>query len=116
MSLSNQINELKILVSQCESEITSLESGRKASSSRARKSLQAIKQQAHGMRKVITETTKALPTKTRVKKVSSDLETKPERVEVPATEAPTVEVPVVEPAEPLIEPVKKSRKKPTKTV
>jgi hypothetical protein len=100
MSLSNQINELKILVSQCESEITSLESGRKASSSRARKSLQAIKGSAHTMRKMITETTKALPTKTRAKKAPVVAE--PERVEV----EPAVEV---EP-EPLIEPVKKIRK------
>jgi hypothetical protein len=99
MSLSNQINELKILVSQCESEITSLESGRKASSSRARKSLQAIKGSAHTMRKMITETTKALPTKTRAKKAPVVAE--PERVE-------EVPEPAVEPETPMKE--KKMRK------
>jgi hypothetical protein len=99
MSLSNQINELKLLVSQCEDEVKSLESGRKASSSRARKSLQSIKSQAHTMRKMITETTKALPTKTRVKKAP---------VEEPVVEAPAVEAPAVE-VEPET-PVKKMRK------
>ena len=75
-----------------------LQSGRKASSARARKSLQQIKTQAHALRKGITETTKSMPTKARAKKV------------VIVVEEPAVEVVPVE------EPVKeKKRVKKTKT-
>jgi peptidoglycan hydrolase CwlO-like protein len=107
MSLINQINELKLLIGQAEEEVKSLESGKKASSARGRKVLQSIKGNCHALRKSITETTKALPTKTRTKKVP--VEEAP--AEAPA-EAPSVEVEPVEPAEPVKE--KKSRKKPSK--
>ena len=68
MSLSEKITSLRTMLDAAESEIKSLESGRKASSARARKSLQSIKTECHGMRKEITEHVKKLPTKTRVKK------------------------------------------------
>ena len=60
MSLIAQINEMKMMINQAESEVSSLQNGKKASSSRARKSLQDIKTTAHSLRKAITETTKAL--------------------------------------------------------
>lgn len=65
MSLSQQITALKTLLEQAESEIKSLEGGRKASAARARKSLQGIKSSSHGLRKLITEHTRALPVKAR---------------------------------------------------
>ena len=97
MNLSTQIGELKMMINQAECEVKSLQNGKKASSSRARKSLQDIKTTAHTLRKAITETTKGMEVKPRVKKV----------VEAPV-EAP------VEP-EPVVEPVKKKRvsKKPS---
>ena len=98
MNLSTQIGEMKLLVQQAETEINALQSGKKASSARARKSLQTIKQNAHSLRKAITETTNALPVKARVKKV----------VEEPVVEEPVVPEPVVEP---VVEPVKKKRVK-----
>ena len=102
MSLIAQINEMKMMISQAESEVSSLQNGKKASSARARKSLQDIKTKAHSLRKAITETTQALPVKPRVKKV----------VEVPVE--PVVEEPVV--VEPVVEPVKKKRVNKTKVV
>ena len=87
MSLSDSITSLRTMLDTCENEIKSLESGRKASSARARKSLQNIKTASHSLRKDITTHTKALPTKSRSKKV----------VEVEPAE---VVEPVVEPTEP----------------
>jgi hypothetical protein len=90
MSLSQTITSLRTLLDNAESEIKSLEGGRKASSSRARLSLQKIKANCHSLRKDITVHTKNLPTKSRAKKV--------------------VEA-VVEPVEDVVEePVKKTRK------
>ena len=63
-----------------------LQSGRKASSARARKSLQQIKTQAHALRKGITETTKAMAVKPRVKKVVVVVEEPVVPVEVAAVE------------------------------
>jgi hypothetical protein len=69
MSLSDSITSLRTMLDTCESEVKSLETNsRKASSARARKSLQNIKTSCHGLRKDITEYTKALPTKARTKK------------------------------------------------
>lgn len=67
-SLQEQITSIRTMLDSAESEIRSLEGGRKASSARARKSLQSIKTNAHTLRKSITETVKSLPTKTRAKK------------------------------------------------
>ena len=100
MSLIAQINEMKLLIQQAESEVSSLQNGKKASSARVRKSLQDIKTKAHSLRKAITETTQALPVKARVKKV---------------VEAPVEAVPEPEPEpEPVVEPVKKKRVSKTK--
>lgn len=81
-SLSTSITELRQLLDQTESEIKSLEGGRKASSARARKSLQSIKSSSHALRKSIMEHTKALPTKSKAKKV----EAAPEAVVEPVPE------------------------------
>ena len=67
------------------------EGGRKASSARARKSLQNIKTSCHNNRKQVTEHTKALPTKTRKK--PEPVEPEPEPVE------PVPVVPEPEPVE-----------------
>ena len=68
MSLSENITTLRSMLDNCEKEIKSLEGGRKASSSRARLSLQQIKKGSQALRKEITNHCKALPTKTRQKK------------------------------------------------
>jgi len=68
MSLSDKITSLRTMLDSTESEIKSLEGGRKASSARARKSLQSIKTECHGLRKGITNHVKSMETKTRVKK------------------------------------------------
>ena len=95
MSLSESITSLRTMLDTCENEIKSLESGRKASSARARKSLQNIKTASHSLRKQITAHTKSLPTKSRTKK----------------TVEPVVEAVVEQVVEPVVEPVKKSRSK-----
>lgn len=66
MSLSEQINEIKTHVFVAESELNSLITGRKASASRVRKSLQEIKKLSHLLRKAVIEHVKTLPVKTRV--------------------------------------------------
>ena len=78
MSLSESITSLRTMLDTCESEIKSLESGRKASSARARKSLQNIKIGSHALRKEITAHTKSLPTKSRTKKTVEPEPVQPE--------------------------------------
>jgi hypothetical protein len=78
MSLSESITSLRTMLDSCASEVKLLENGRKSSSARARKSLQNIKSSCHGLRKQITDHTKALPTKTRVKKDITPAECEPE--------------------------------------
>ena len=68
MNLSNSITSLRTMLDNAEVEIKSLEGGRKASSARARKSLQNIKTSCHNLRKQVTLHTKTLPTKSRAKK------------------------------------------------
>ena len=97
MSLSENITSLRTMLDSAENEIKSLEGGRKASAARARLSLQKIKKNCHMLRKDITTHTKAIPTKTRVKKVVEPVEPEPVEPE-----------PEPEPVEP--EPVKKVRK------
>jgi hypothetical protein len=94
MLLSESITGLRTLLDNAEREVNSLNSGRKASASRARLSLQHIKKSCHALRKDITTHTKAIPKKTRVKKF----------VEEPAVE------PVEEPAE-AVEPEPVAEKK-----
>ena len=59
------ISEIRMQLETAEREITSLESGRKASAARARKALQIIKSLSHALRKQIVEYSKGLPTKKR---------------------------------------------------
>ena len=66
MSLSEQINEIKTHILVAESEVNSLITGRKASASRVRKSLQEVKKLSHLLRKAVIEHVKLLPVKTRV--------------------------------------------------
>ena len=65
MSLTDKIQEIRLQLDTAEKEINSLTSGRKASASRARKSLQLIKGLSHSLRKEIVNFTKQLPTKKR---------------------------------------------------
>lgn len=65
MTLSEQIMLMRNELDAADREIKALEGGRKAASSRARKSLQNIKQSSHQLRKSIVEHTKALPVKSR---------------------------------------------------
>jgi hypothetical protein len=69
MSLSETIAALRVELDNVEKETRSLESGRKASASRIRKSLQNIKTRSHGMRKDVVTFSKALPTKSRKTKI-----------------------------------------------
>jgi hypothetical protein len=68
MSLIDSITSLRTQLDNAESEILSLSGGKKASAARARKSLQTIKSSCHTMRKSITDHTKGMVTKPRVKK------------------------------------------------
>lgn len=95
MSLSESITSLRTMLDNAETEIKSLETGRKASSARARKSLQNIKSSCHGLRKQITDHTKALPTKARAEKeiicpthaaVEAEAEPEPEAIAEPKPE------------------------------
>ena len=83
MSLTDSINNIRAHLTTAESEVASLVAGKKASSGRARKSLQHIKQLSHLLRKQIIEHTKALPTKKRTAIVAEE----------PAQAVPLVEEP-----------------------
>ena len=101
-SFSEKIASLRTMVDMCESELKSLEAGKKTSSVRARKCLQDIKMTSHAMRKDVTDFTKSLPTKSRVPKIAAPVE--PESLPVP----PVVEVPVeVAPVKPKPKPRRK---------
>jgi hypothetical protein len=67
-SLSDQVLIMKQSLENVESELKSLESGKKASAPRARKALQSLKQSSHSLRKQITENVKGMPVKSRGKK------------------------------------------------
>ena len=101
MSLSDSITSLRTMLDTCENEIKSLESGRKASSARARKSLQNIKTASHSLRKQITTHTKNLPTKSRTKKVEVDPE--PEPVQPEPTPEPVKKKRVSRPKKPMLQ-------------
>lgn len=75
--LEKQIVELRLHLDSAELEVKSLRNGKKASSTRIRKSLQNIKTGSHAMRKNVMEYTKALPTKTRAKKVVEEKPVEP---------------------------------------
>ena len=80
-SLSEQVLLMRQSLDECEKELKSLEGGRKASAPRARKSLQALKQSSHAMRKQITESVKSMPTKSRVKKEVAQIPEEPVEAE-----------------------------------
>lgn len=67
MSLADQLAQIKASITEAESELTLLNSGRKVSASRVRKQLQKVKQQSQVLRKSVIDYTKGLPTKSRVK-------------------------------------------------
>ena len=83
MSLTEEFYTLKNNIDLLEKEIQQLSGGRKASASRSRKCLQNIKHQSFNMRKSITTHVKALPTKSRTKKVESEV-SDPKPVEPPS--------------------------------
>ena len=68
MSFKNDITLLHSYVDEAELHLIKLESGTKASSSKARVALLKIKVISHQLRKDITSKLKELPTKTRLKK------------------------------------------------
>jgi hypothetical protein len=70
MSFKNELVLLRSYLDEAELHLEKLESGTKASSSKARVALFKIKTLAHELRKQITEKLKSLPTKTRPKKVA----------------------------------------------
>jgi hypothetical protein len=72
MSLNESITSLRTMLDSAENEIKSLEGGRKASSARARLSLQQIKKASHTLRKDIITHSKALPVKKRVPKSEAE--------------------------------------------
>ena len=87
-SLSEQINAIKNHIFVAESEVNSLITGRKASASRVRKSLQEVKKLSHLLRKAVIEHVKSLPVKTRVSPIEKP--TRESRGESPI-EKPTPE-------------------------
>jgi tryptophanyl-tRNA synthetase len=90
MSLFESITILKSQLDAAEKEIQALQGGRKASSSRARKSLMSVKSGSHDLRKQIMAHTKGMDVKKRIPKG------KQEPVAEPVAEA-VVEEPVLKP-------------------
>jgi hypothetical protein len=68
MSLIDSITSLRTQLDNAELEIKSLAGGKKIAGPRARRSLQNIKNASHSLRKSITDHTKGMVTKPRVKK------------------------------------------------
>ena len=66
-SLTDNFAALKSHLANLENELADLQKGRKASSTRARKLLQTLKNTSHMMRKQIVEHVKTLPVKARVR-------------------------------------------------
>jgi hypothetical protein len=66
-NLNENISILRTHLTTVEKELALLQTGRKASSARARKSLQNIKQISHILRKEVAEHVKNIPTKKRTK-------------------------------------------------
>ena len=87
-TLSHQLAILRSNLDECETHIKSLESGRKASCAKSRALLMKIKKDSHSMRKDIMSHTKALPTKSRIKKTEAEPEPEPEPVEEPPKPKP----------------------------
>ena len=67
-SLSESVLLMKQNLAEVEEHLNKLQGGRKASSSKARASLMALKKSSHVLRSDITKYTKELPVKSRTKK------------------------------------------------
>jgi hypothetical protein len=81
-SLNEQVLIMKQSLSEVEEHLSKLQNGRKASSSKARASLMALKKNSHALRSDITKYTKELPKKSRPKKENVNVfEAKMEQVE-----------------------------------
>ena len=92
MNLSQDITALKTMLAQAEKEVKALESGKKASSARARKALQGIKSSSHKLRKDIIEHTKTLPVKkktTNAKQIVEATQVEPEMLPKPTKKTAT---------------------------
>jgi len=92
-SLSEQITLLEGMLATAKTEVKALEGGKKSSSTRARKSLQNVKNASHVMRKNIITHTRSIPTKTRVTRpvveaTNTEPEPEPELESEPAPEPP----------------------------
>jgi hypothetical protein len=101
MSLFESITILKSQLDAAEKEINALQGGRKASSSRARKSLMSVKSGSHDLRKQIMLHTKSMEVKKRIPKGKQEPAAEAEVVEKPKPRAPRKkkEVVPVEPTE-----------------
>ena len=109
MSLIDSITSLRTQLDNAESEIKSLSGGKKTASVRARKSLQTIKLGCQVLRKSVTDHTKGMATKPRVKK----------EIICPshaAVEAEEEELEAKAEAEAVVEPVKVKRVRKPKVV
>ena len=76
-NLTQQFAELQSLVHQAQTELQSLQNGKKASAPRIRASLQKIKTVAQSMRGEVMTFTKDLPTKSRTKITPVETEDEP---------------------------------------
>lgn len=89
MSLFESITILKSQLESAEKEIQALQGGRKASSSRARKSLMSVKSGSHDLRKQIMAHTKGMDVKKRIPKGKQEpVAEADEAVEKPVIEKP----------------------------
>jgi len=99
MSLSESITSIRTMLDNAEKEVKCLESGKKASSARARKSLQNIKSNCHSLRKSVTTHTKNMETKPRAKKTNT-VAPSSTAVESGNIEPEPIENPFTEPVKP----------------
>ena len=76
-NLTQQFAELQSLVHQAQTELQSLQNGKKASAPRIRASLQKIETVAQSMRGGVMQFTKELPTKSRAKITPVETEDEP---------------------------------------
>ena len=109
-NLTQQFAELQSLVSQAQTELLSLQNGKKASAPRIRASLQKIKTVAQSMRGEVMQFTKELPIKSRTKVAPVETEEEIPSPPVLVREATTLtgeEEPKKKPRAPRKKPIKK---------
>lgn len=116
-AINQSMAEMKLLVSQAETELNLLHSGKKASAPKVRATLQKIKTLSHSMRSGVMTYVKELPTVSRVKKTTAvpaeDGEALPLTKPVlrrESTQAPEIDVSAVKPKPAKKTPAKKSAK------